>query len=115
MEIKFYETENGTKPAQDFLGALEPKMLAKMLRNIDLLEKNGTALRYPFSKPLGDGIFGLRAQQGSDISRVLYFFQIGNKAYLTNGFVKKTQKTPPQEIALAKKYRADHLRRFPNE
>ncbi len=45
-----------------------------------------------------DGIFELRAQQGSDITRVLYFFQIGNKAYLTNGFTKKTQKTPPSEI-----------------
>ena len=115
MEVKFYETENGTKPAQEFLDTLEPKMLAKMLRTIDLLEANGIALRGPYSEPLGDGIFELRAQQGSDITRVLYFFQIGDKAYLTNGFVKKTQKTPPSEKELALKYRADHLRRFPNE
>ena len=31
---------------------------------------------------------------------------------LTNGFVKKTQETPPDEIALAKKYRADYLQRI---
>ena len=30
---------------------------------------------------------------------------------LTNGFVKKTQKTPPEEIALAQKYRADYFHR----
>ncbi len=51
----------------------------------------------------------------SNISRVLYFFQVGDKAFLTNGFVKKTQKTPRQEIELAKKYRADYMRRHPND
>ena len=86
-----------------------------MLRTIDLLEANGSTLREPFSAPLDDGIFELRAKLGSNITRVLYFFQVGNKAYLTNGFTKKTQKTPPSEIELAKKYREDHLRRYPNE
>ena len=33
---------------------------------------------------------------------------IGKKIILTNGFVKKTQKTPDNVIALAKKYRADY-------
>ena len=36
---------------------------------------------------------------------------IGRKIILTNGFVKKTQKTPASEIALAKQYRADYLSR----
>lgn len=40
---------------------------------------------------------------------------IGNKAILTNGFTKKTQKTPKSEIELAKKYRADYERRYGNE
>ncbi len=115
MDIEFYKKEDGTEPVREFLDSLEPKMLAKILRTIDLLEANGTALRKPYSAPLGDGIYELRAKQGSNITRVLYFFQIGNKAYLTNGFTKKSQKAPPSEIDLAKKYRADHLRRFPNE
>ena len=54
---------------------------------------------------LDDGIFELRVKQGSDISRVLYFFVVGSKVVLTNGFVKKTQKTPANQIDLAKKYR----------
>ena len=115
MDIYFYETEDGTKPAQVFLDSLDPKMLAKMLRTIDLLKNNGIALRRPYSALFEDGIYELRAQQGSNISRVLYFFQMGDKAYLTNGFIKKTQKTPRQEIELAKKYREDHMRRHPNE
>ena len=55
-----------------------------------------------------DGIFEIRAKQGTDISRVLYFFVVGQKIILTNGFVKKTQKTPTEEIELAKKYRKDY-------
>ena len=61
------------------------------------------------SSPIGDGIFELRAQQGNDISRVLYFFFAGRQIILTNGFVKKTMKTPRSEIALAKKYRREYL------
>lgn len=78
---------------------------------LEFLEENGPALREPFSKPLGDGIFEIRAKQGSNISRVLYFFVIGRKIILTNGFVKKTAKTPPGEIERAKRYRADFQRR----
>ena len=65
----------------------------------------------PYSEELEDGIFELRAKVGSDISRVLYFFVVGRKIILTNGFIKKTQKTPKSEIELAKKYRADYLSR----
>ena len=50
----------------------------------------------------------------SDISRVLYFFVIGKKAILTNGFIKKTQKTPPGEIEKAKAYRKEYLSRKEN-
>lgn len=68
----------------------------------------GNELREPYSKSLSDGIFEIRAIQGNNIARVLYFFVVGKKIILTNGFVKKTQKTPDGEIELAKKYRADY-------
>ena len=44
-EIDFYETEDGICPVQEFLDSLEPKLLAKTLRTIDLLEANGPLLR----------------------------------------------------------------------
>lgn len=115
IEIEFYDAEDGKCPLQEYLDSLEPKLLAKTLRTIDLLENCGTKLRQPYSSPLGDGIFELRTKQGSDITRVLYFFLIGNKAILTNGFTKKTQKTPRSEIDTAKKYKADYERRYQNE
>ena len=86
-------------------------MRAKLLMEMELLSRNGPELRKPYSEHLVDGIFELRAKVGSDISRVLYFFVIGKNIIITNGFIKKTQKTPKKEIELAKKYRADFLSR----
>lgn len=110
-EIVFYQKEDGTEPAKDFLLELDSKMRAKMARTIDLLGDYGAALREPYSKSLEDGIFELRAKVGSDISRVMYFFVVGQKVILTNGFVKKTDKTPVREKERAKRYRADYLNR----
>ncbi len=110
-EIVFYAKESGEEPAKEFIFSLDAKMKAKILRILDLLVEKGPSLRLPYSGSLGDGIFEIRAIQGSDITRVLYFFVQGEKIILTNGFVKKTQKTPREEMALAKKYRADYERR----
>ena len=37
---------------------------------------------------------------------------IGNRAVLTHGFIKKTQRTPVREIEKAKKIRSDYLKRY---
>ena len=86
-------------------------MNAKLIGLMELLEEKGTALREPYSAPLGDGIFELRCKLGSNITRSLYFFFSGKHIVVTNGFVKKTQKTPPGEIRLAKERRNDWVRR----
>ncbi len=111
FEVIFYDKPDGTEPAKEFLLSLEPKMRAKMLRTISMLQTNGTELREPLSKPIGNGIMELRAKVGSDVSRVLYFFCVDRRIVLTNGFVKKTAKTPPSEIDRAKRYRAEFLSR----
>ncbi len=113
--IEFYEKENGEEPVEDFILQLDPTMQAKIIKIIDLLEINGPLTRLPYSEHLENGIFEIRAKQGTNITRILYFFYAGRKIILTNGFVKKTQKTPREEIELAKKYRFDYERRFQNE
>lgn len=111
FEIIFYKNDKGEKPVEDFLDSLSDKMRAKMLLSIRIVREKGYQTRMPYSEELEDGIFELRAKVGSDISRVLYFFVVGRKIILTNGFIKKTQKTPKSEIELAKKYRADYFSR----
>lgn len=111
FEIIVYTKDNGEKPVEEFLQTATIKMRAKIFREISLLKQNGNELREPHTKHLDDGIFELRIKQGNDISRVLYFFMIGRKIILTNAFIKKAQKTPSNEITLAKKYREDYLKR----
>lgn len=110
--IEFYETEKGKIPVEEFLISLDVKMRTKLMMLMKVLQEKGNELREPYSKHLEDGIFEIRGKIGTDISRILYFFYYGSKIVITNGFVKKTQKTPQSEIELAKKYRKDYIERF---
>lgn len=112
FEIVFYKKRVGSCPIKEFLDSLDAKMRAKALLMVALLREHGSNLRIPYSEQLEDGIFELRAKQGSNITRLLYFFFVGKKAVLTNGFVKKTQKTPRGQIDKAKEYRSDYLKQM---
>ena len=107
--IQFYTKTNGEQPVIAFLEAQPLSMQAKIFRTIELLQRNGNRLPEPYSKKITKNIFELRIKVSTDISRVFYFFTIGSQIVLTNGFVKKTQKTPPREIEKAEQYRKDFL------
>ena len=111
FEIIFYETTDGKCPVTDFIDGLPKKMREKIFKSLDLLKIKGNSLREPYSKPLEDGIFELRCKVGSDLTRTLYFFYVGKKIIFTNGFTKKTRRTPQNEIELAKTRREDYIRR----
>lgn len=70
-------------------------------RKIDyglLLLKTQERLSQKFVKHIKDGIYELRTKVGNDIYRVFFIFDEGNIVVLFNGFQKKTQKTPTNEI-----------------
>jgi len=108
FDVDYYELPNGDKPVKTFLDSLDVKMRVKALGSIDILAEFGNSLREPYSKAIGSGLFELRIKFASDITRIFYFFVVDNRIILTNGFIKKTQKTPFGEIALAMKYKADY-------
>lgn len=93
----------------EFISSLNKVMRFKLLHQLDLLELYGNHPKGDFTKPLGDGIFEVRAQNKTDITRILFFFDKNRKIILTNGFVKKTQRLPASELETAKKYRADYF------
>ena len=111
FNVEYYELPNGEKPVEKFLDGLDLKMRVKALGSIEILAEFGNTLREPYSKAIGKGVFELRIKFAGDITRIFYFFAMNNRIILTNAFIKKTRKTPPGEIALAQKYKADYERR----
>lgn len=105
MEVHFFELQDKSKPVMDFLLNLDYKSRVKATAVIQLLEEKGHTLREPFSKKLDAHIYELRIRQGTNYLRILYFFAENNTVYLTNGFVKKTDKTPRNELKKANRYR----------
>ena len=110
-KVDFYKDKDGRKPLGEFIKSLDIKMKAKVVSNLNLLEEYGNLAREPLSKELEDGIFELRSIVGTDIVRILYFFDKGRIIIATNGFIKKKQKTPRSEIELAKNRRTDYFLR----
>ena len=111
FEIVFFREDDGSKPLATFIKTLDVKMKAKVVADLHLLEEYGDRAREPLSKSLGDGIFELRSIEGNNIVRILYFFDKGRIIIATNGFVKKTQKTPKSEMELAAKRRKIYFSR----
>ena len=91
INVIFYHTPNGDCPIKNYLDSLSPKLRVKTMRSIMLLDEFGTELRLPYSRPLGDGIFELRSISGSNITRVLFFYQRQYR-YFNSWFHKKTAK-----------------------
>lgn len=114
FEVVFYQKVGGAVPMNEFLGSLELKLRVKADHDIHALREQASMLREPHSKSMGKGLFELRIRQGNDIVRAFYFFFVGRTIVVTNGFVKKTQKTPRRELMRALAYKADWEERFGN-
>ena len=88
------------------------KQAQKVLWVLQIIEELETIPRQYFKKLVdSEGIWEVRIQFGSELFRLLGFFESGTLLILTNGFAKKTQKTPTQEIALAIRRKNEYLAR----
>jgi phage-related protein len=110
--VIFYRSPNGQSPIESFLDSLTGKQAQKVLWVLQLIEELESVPRQYFKKLVdSDEIWEVRIQFGNDIFRLLGFFESGSLLILTNGFAKKTQKTPPQEIALAIRRKNEYFAR----
>ncbi len=109
FNIEFFTLPDGSVPALETIRSIsDVKLKAKVFRSLKLLESFGNQLGEPDIKHLRNGIFELRTRQGSNIFRNLFFFHSGRIIVVTNGFIKKTQKTPEKEIILAERRRSEY-------
>jgi phage-related protein len=91
---------------------LTGKQAQKVLWVLRLVEELDVVPGQYFRKLVDtDGIWEVRVQFGGEIFRLLGFFAHSTFLVLTNGFAKKTQKTPLQEIAIATRRKHEYQSR----
>jgi len=92
-----------SESVQKELLALPAGLLARYLRYADRMEIYGPDLGMPHTRPMGEGLFEPRLKAMEGIARILYCTMIGKKIMILHQFMKKTDKTPPKELTLARR------------
>jgi len=102
IPVRFYRSATGVEPVRDWLRRL-PKQdrlaIGKDLATVQV----GWPIGMPLCRALGGGLWEVRSDLPSNRIARLLFFAARDQLGVVHGFVKKTQKTPPDDLALARK------------
>lgn len=100
LPARFFRTSNAKEPVRDWLKQLdEPdrKTIGIDLKTVEY----GWPIGMPTCRPMGQGLYEVRSNlSDGKIARVFFCVQ-NNQMVLLHGFIKKTQKTPKQDLDLA--------------
>ena len=91
----------------DFIDTLSDKVVEKIEYGLSLLESQDRVSK-KFVKYMRDDVYELRTEYESNIYRVFFIFDNGNIVVLFNGFQKKSQKTPQNELNKAIKLKEEY-------
>ncbi len=113
LKVVFFTTGAGNEPVREWLKTL-PQEDCKTV-GVDILK---VQFAWPLGKPLvdhlGDGLWEIRSRLGNRIARTL-FAVVDEEIVLLHGFIKKTQKTPADELDLAKRRKHQYLKTYEKE
>ena len=100
LTVRFFRNANGKEPAREWLQKFSPEDKKVIGADIKLVQ-----WKWPIGKPLvdnlGKGLWEIRTKLGERIVRV-FFFVLDEKIVILHGIIKKTQKTPQQDLKLAR-------------
>jgi phage-related protein len=101
-KVVFYRTAAANEPVREWLRSLsdeDSRTIGVDLKTVQF----GWPLGMPLCRPLGKGLCELRSSlSGNRIARLMFFLD-NDRICVVNGFIKKTQKTPLEEIELARR------------
>lgn len=103
FDVIVYEKENGSIPFLEDISSFDKANKALVQALIDHVRQKG--LLGMRTKIIRDGIYEMKKGQ----LRVLYFYYKGKVIVVTSAFLKKTQRTPRQEIRRAVVYMNDYM------
>ena len=102
VSAAFYATSAGNEPVRDWLkdqSLADRKVLGEDIAAVEFTWPVGM----PLVRPMKQGLWELRSSlAGNRIARIL-FCVAEDRMVLLHGFIKKSQKTPDEELALARK------------
>ncbi len=83
--------------------ALPAGFVARFLKYAERMELYGPDLGMPHTRAMGQGLFELRLKAADGIARVFYCTVVDRRIVMLHQFVKKTDKTPPKELDIARR------------
>ena len=92
---------------EDGILALPAGLVARFLRYAERMETFGPDLGMPHTRAMGSGLFELRLKATEGIARVFYCTVVDRRIVVLHQFVKKTAKTPPRELQIARRRMKD--------
>jgi len=107
LKVVFFKTETGNEPVREWLKALS-KEDCKVIGTDILTVQYAWPVGKPLVGNLGDGLWEVRSRLSNRISRIL-FAMVDQEIVLLHGFIKKQQKTPTDELDLARKRKRQYL------
>ena len=107
LKVVFFKTDTGNEPVRDWLKDLS-KDDCKAIGTDILTVQYAWPLGKPLVGNLGDGLWEVRSRLSNRIARIL-FAMVDQEIVLLHGFIKKQQKTPTDELDLARKRKRQYL------
>jgi phage-related protein len=108
-DVQFYATESGNEPVREWLKEELSKEQRAIIGEDILTVQKLEVWKEPLVKNLGDGLWEIRSNIPDGIARVIFSICDGEMIIL-NGFIKKTRKTPSQDLDLALKRKREYER-----
>ena len=102
IPVVFYRTAAGAEPVRDWLRSLPDEDRRTIGTDLATVQV-GWPIGMPLCRSLGAGLWEVRSTLSNNRIARLVFFVADGRIGIVHGFVKKTQKTPPADIALAVK------------
>jgi phage-related protein len=106
IDLVFYKTAAGNEPVRDWLVELDAANRREIGLDLQRVQYRWP-IGMPLVRPLADGLFEVRTNlPDRTISRVLFCFHEG-ELFALHGFIKKSRATPPEDLKLARKRKAE--------
>jgi phage-related protein len=98
-----YEIRHYSEDVEEQILSLPDTLAARYVVLTRRMAAVGPNLGPPHTDSFGDGLFEMRLKGAEGIARVFFCTLIGRRIMMLHSFIKKTQKTPPREIEVARK------------